>query len=300
MVQNSVRLALEERWIEFLEVIKKYYDEAKKSPTKDIQIGIIKKLDRELIDFIEEKVLRFKVMDPAMGSGHFLVNALNSITHFILEVLQLEVVVSDSPIKHGKVPIEIDFSLIKYPNKDIDLNPASWRRKVVERCIFGIDINPLTTELAKISLWIASSAKGKPFTFLNHHLKCGDSIMGIRLQDMLRYPKVQKDDTQINLWSQIDKDKIESIKDMFNELIHESSENVQDIINKKDKYQKIKDSPILNNLKDIATLWLLINYEINNDSNELLNLTERDILSLFDKNKYFNLLKKSNQTQIYE
>ena len=54
------------------------------------------------------------------------------------------------------------------------------RRMVLKRCIYGVDKNPLTVELAKVSLWLHSFTVGAPLSFLDHHLRCGDSLIGLR------------------------------------------------------------------------------------------------------------------------
>lgn len=287
MVQNSVRLGLEERWIDFLPTIKKYESELIKAVNDDTKVGLYRKLNREVVQFIEDKILTFKVMDPAMGSGHFSVNSLNAITHFVIEVLQKKVLISDGPIKHDKEIIDINWELFNYEDTVIDLNPVDWRRRIVEKCIFGIDINPLATELAKLSLWIASASKGKPLTFLDHHLKCGDSIMGVRLQDIMVYPSSKKKDEESNLWEHIDKSKIEAIGLKIQHLLSIDSDRVDNVYEKKEEYSQIEKEPYLNNLKDVATLWLMINFEVQKDGNIPLYLP--------DSTKYYELLDGASQ-----
>ena len=60
---------------------------------------------------------------------------------------------------------------------------AIVRRMVLKRCIYGVDKNPLTVELAKVSLWLHSFTVGAPLSFLDHHLRCGDSLVGLRVHD---------------------------------------------------------------------------------------------------------------------
>ena len=57
---------------------------------------------------------------------------------------------------------------------------------VLKRCIYGVDKNPLTVELAKVSLWLHSFTVGAPLSFLDHHLRCGDSLIGLRVHDATR------------------------------------------------------------------------------------------------------------------
>src|SRR5690606_9479811 len=61
------------------------------------------------------------------------------------------------------------------------------RRLVAERCLYGVDINPLAVELAKLSIWLVTLAKGRPFGFLDHNLRSGDSLLGINNFDQLLY-----------------------------------------------------------------------------------------------------------------
>jgi hypothetical protein len=65
------------------------------------------------------------------------------------------------------------------------------KRQVVERCIYGVDLNPLAVELAKLSLWLDTVAKGQPLSFLDHHLRCGNSLIGARVEALSRHPQPQ-------------------------------------------------------------------------------------------------------------
>src|SRR6476659_7218267 len=60
------------------------------------------------------------------------------------------------------------------------------RRLVAQRCLYGVDINPLAVEMAKLSLWLLTLAKDKPFEFLDHAIRCGDSLVGIHNLNQLR------------------------------------------------------------------------------------------------------------------
>jgi hypothetical protein len=109
--------------------------------------------------FVDE-VLSLKALDPAMGSGHFLVEA----TEYLARALATD------PYVETEAPTEEDL--------------IHWKRRVVERCIYGVDRNPLAVELAKLSLWLATVAADKPLSFLDHHLQCGDSLVGARVDDL--------------------------------------------------------------------------------------------------------------------
>ncbi|HEV2378927.1 MAG TPA: hypothetical protein VG206_03915 [Terriglobia bacterium] len=119
------------------------------------------------------RVLDLRILDPAMGSGHFLVFAVEYLADYVflqLGRLRAQPKASNRQAKQGerpKVPIALDAS--------IDF----IRTRVAERCVYGVDINPLAVELTKLSLWVATAAKGVPLSFLNHHLRCGDSLLGV-------------------------------------------------------------------------------------------------------------------------
>ncbi|MCK4450364.1 MAG: hypothetical protein KAX26_07205, partial [Anaerolineae bacterium] len=113
---------------------------------------------------------------PAMGSGHFLVNAAHQITNFIVETLHLTSWERPAAARHSP------FAIRHLPS--IDTDPVAWRRRVVERCLYGVDLSLMAVELAKLSLWLASVAGGKPLSFLDHHLRRGNSLVGARLEDL--------------------------------------------------------------------------------------------------------------------
>ncbi|HKV59243.1 MAG TPA: N-6 DNA methylase, partial [Ktedonobacteraceae bacterium] len=107
-----------------------------------------------------EAVLALKVLDPSMGSGHFLVEATEYIARFL--------------VKLNAHP--------ETATPDADL--AYWKRRVVQSCIYGVDLNPLAVELAKLSLWLSTVARDRPLSFLDHHLRTGNALIGARLASL--------------------------------------------------------------------------------------------------------------------
>jgi hypothetical protein len=116
--------------------------------------------DRLGPDVTPEKILDLKVCDPAMGSGAFLVEACRALAGRLVEAW------SRHPAKKPVIP----------PDEDEELHA---RRLVAQRCLYGVDKNPLATDLAKLSLWLATLARDHEFTFLDHALKSGDSLVGL-------------------------------------------------------------------------------------------------------------------------
>ncbi|MER9712743.1 N-6 DNA methylase [Mesorhizobium sp. M0174] len=112
------------------------------------------------LDATPEQVLELKVCDPAMGSGAFLVEACRAIGERLVTAW------ARWPDKRPKIPADEDEEL-------------HARRLVAQRCLYGVDKNPRAVDLARLSLWLATLARDHEFTFLDHALKCGDSLVGL-------------------------------------------------------------------------------------------------------------------------
>ena len=108
----------------------------------------------------ETALLSLRVIDPACGSGHFLLAAARRIAEHLAQVRSSEGAIT----------------------------PKNYRlalREVVQHCIYGVDMNPLAVELARMALWLEGYAEGRPLSFLDHHLKVGNSLVGVfNLQDL--------------------------------------------------------------------------------------------------------------------
>ena len=141
-----------------------------------------------------EAVLDLKVLDPAMGSGHFLVTAVDFLSDYVADLIEYVPAVPEwldeyaSPLVDRVAAIRRDI-LRRARESEWVIDEAQLtdqaiiRRMVLKRCIYGVDKNPLTVELAKVSLWLHSFTVGAPLSFLDHHLRCGDSLIGLRVGD---------------------------------------------------------------------------------------------------------------------
>lgn len=115
-----------------------------------------------------DRILSLRIVDPAMGSGAFLVAACNYLASAYERAL----------VDEGQCgPTDLD-----------DDARADIRRLVAERCLAGVDANPVAVELARLSLWLATLARGKPLGFLDHRLRVGDSLIGAWPDDLQRTP----------------------------------------------------------------------------------------------------------------
>jgi hypothetical protein len=127
-----------------------------------------------------------KVLDPAMGSGHFLVEAVDLITDRMLDFLNgfpWNPVVYHLRQTRETIEREMDKQGVTIDRAKLtDVNLL--KRHVLKRCIYGVDINPMAVELAKVSLWLDSFTLGAPLSFLDHHLKCGNSLIGVTVGEV--------------------------------------------------------------------------------------------------------------------
>jgi hypothetical protein len=145
-----------------------------------------------------QEILALKVCDPAMGSGSFLIASLRYLTDALHEslhthgriqthgvngaVCRLADGMPSGSIQDELLPVPPD-----HPDFDIRLK-ARLRRHIVERCIYGVDIDALAVELGRISLWIETMDRELPFGFLDHKLKPGNSLVGCWFDRFLDYP----------------------------------------------------------------------------------------------------------------
>ncbi|MGA2877122.1 MAG: hypothetical protein ABSE82_16520, partial [Nitrososphaerales archaeon] len=133
-----------------------------------------------------DDLLGIRVVDPAMGSGHFLVAVVDHITAWIMDRLK------DHPEAPLARIIDEDRERVVKEQKEKGIEISAellsdsiiLKRLVMKRCVYGVDINPLAVELAKLSLWLDSFTIGTPLTFLDHHIRVGDSLIGLWLKNL--------------------------------------------------------------------------------------------------------------------
>jgi len=138
-----------------------------------------------------KEILDLKVADIAMGSGAFLVQAVRYLSERLVESWDnFEAQNPDVPITPYGAPSKAqDEENILPIEREERLLLA--RRLIVDNCIYGVDVNPLAVEMAKLSLWLVTFSKDKPFTFLKHALKEGDSLLGVNLEQLKHWSLIE-------------------------------------------------------------------------------------------------------------
>ena len=101
----------------------------------------------------EEAILSLKICDPAVGSGHFLIAAAQRLARRLATIHAGDEEPSPDQFRHAL-------------------------RKVISHCLYGVDVNPMSVELCKVTLWLEATEPGKPLSFLDHHIQCGNSLLG--------------------------------------------------------------------------------------------------------------------------
>ncbi|QED29967.1 hypothetical protein FRD01_22560 [Microvenator marinus] len=144
-----------------------------------------------------EEILALKVCDPAMGSASFPVAALRYLTEALYQSLLFHSCILDKDNK-SYIRLADGHELEGMADDPIPVPPdheefermlkARLKRYVVERCIYGVDFDPLAVELGRLALWIETMDRDLPFGFLDHKIKCGNSLVGCWLDQFQDYP----------------------------------------------------------------------------------------------------------------
>ena len=271
IVRNTVGEKLNALKADFVAQERANLDALARAVDAEERAALARLLEADALRFVRERILTLSILDPAMGSGHFLVNATNLIANFITEFL------NDLGIE-GETPT----------------GTAYWRRWVVENCIYGVDLNPLAVELAKLSLWILSMAKDQPLSFVNHHLKCGNSLVGARLDEIGNYPrsKTKKPMRQMQLFER-DPNFRAAVEDAITKsrlIASRASTSLADVEEKKTWLAEIEEE--LKGYKAICNVHTDVYFDSQIEEEEYIQLVEkRDIekaLTLETPNLYFH------------
>lgn len=194
-----------------------------------------------------EAILALKICDPAMGSGSFLAGALRYLTDALVQSLYQHGLLEKDD--EGGVPRMADGQLATLLSDEFTkLNPAhpdfeeslraQLKRHIVERCLYGVDLDPLAVELGRMALWVETMDRDLPFGFLDHKLKVGNALVGTWFNSFRHYPAMawqreggdkdyqkNKPANLINHFYVDDKDKKKG--DVFNDAIKARGKNVQ-------------------------------------------------------------------------
>jgi len=197
-----------------------------------------------------EQIFDLTVLDPAMGSGHFPVNAVDYLAREII----------DAQERQDRQALDTEGEEVRSPRtEEGELRDINWaRRKVAQRCIYGVDVNPLATELAKVSLWLRTLAAEQPLAFLDHHLKTGNSLVGSDIEDVLSNGDDETtEDGQLTLQESLDhtrKRAMEHVTNRFQDLLNIDNETLEDAKEMEAVYDEVRDDPLYKKLLAMANV----------------------------------------------
>ncbi|MFF0557977.1 Eco57I restriction-modification methylase domain-containing protein [Streptomyces sp. NPDC004266] len=128
-----------------------------------------------------DQILDLKVADIAMGSAAFLVAACRYLADRLIEAWESEGRADAMAYRAGRA-----VEAVTAADAEQDPVVVEARRQIIEHCLYGVDINPMAVEMAKLSLWLVSMDPGRPFTFLDDRLVAGDSLLGVHTMEQIQ------------------------------------------------------------------------------------------------------------------
>ena len=196
-----------------------------------------------------ERIFDLKILDPAMGSGHFLTSAIDYLAREIIDAQEKQAA------QQG----------IETVDEEHDINWA--RRQVAQRCIYGVDLNPLAVELAKVSLWLRTLAAEQPLAFLDHHLKTGNSLVGSNVEEIDALERNGAAETEGPNSTLIDfgmtfEGTMENLMAIHGDLIAIENEELEDVKAMEKKYGEFEANVLRQRLEAIVDVYTAEEFDV--------------------------------------
>ncbi|WP_058826562.1 Eco57I restriction-modification methylase domain-containing protein [Haloferax sp. Q22] len=196
-----------------------------------------------------DRIFDLKILDPAMGSGHFLTSAIDYLAREIIDAQEKQAA------QQG----------IETVDEDHDINWA--RRQVAQRCIYGVDLNPLAVELAKVSLWLRTLAAEQPLAFLDHHLKTGNSLVGSDIEEIEELESEGGGDGQnasLADFGVARKGTIEQLMRIYEDFIAIENQDLADVKEMESKYDEFERNKLRQRLEAMANVRTARDFGLDN------------------------------------
>lgn len=198
---------------------------------------------QEYIGPFFRRVTDLRILDPAMGSGHF----LTKVTGYLSEQMMAEV-------REAEEEFGVAF------------DEQHIRREIAKECIYGVDLNGMAVELAKLSMWLETLAADRPLAFLDHHFKQGNSLVGSDIEDIEELESdANDDDVQYSLaeFGATREGTIERLMDIYSEFLAIENETVEDVHEMKRKYAEIEQDELRTRLVAMANVHTAERFGLN-------------------------------------
>ncbi|MFC4449167.1 Eco57I restriction-modification methylase domain-containing protein [Halorussus aquaticus] len=211
--------------------------------------------DRQYFMRFWQSVQELKILDPAMGSGHFLTKATGYLTERVMEVVREQ-------------------ELQSYDEQE-------FRRRISKECIYGVDLNGMAVELAKLSMWLETLAADQPLAFLDHHLKTGNSLVGSDISEILSTDDEGGPSGQTTLsdWmEQTRREALEHVMDLMQDLLDIDNDELSDIKEMERTYEEIRSDPLFVHLLEMASVHTASQFglDVPDDADEQMAKALRD------------------------
>ncbi|EMA67590.1 putative restriction/modification enzyme [Halorubrum aidingense JCM 13560] len=196
----------------------------------DLRDQGLKPSDREYFAEFYQRVKDLTVLDPAMGSGHFLTKATGYLTEQVMEVVREQEIQS-------------------YDEQEI-------RREISKEVIYGVDLNGMAVELSKLSMWLETLAADQPLAFLDHHLKDGNSLVGSDITEVLS-DDTEESGGQLTLtqaFARVRQDTLEHVMELMADLLAYDNDSLESVKSMEELYDEIRDDPLYTRLFELANV----------------------------------------------
>nr|WP_318247898.1 N-6 DNA methylase [Saliphagus infecundisoli] len=240
---------------------------------------------KEYIGPFFQRVTDLRILDPAMGSGHFLTKA----TGYLSEQVMAEV-----------RDVESEFG--------VAFNEQHVRREIAKECIYGVDLNGMAVELAKLSMWLETLAADRPLAFLDHHFKQGNSLIGSDIESIDELESDANDDEEQSSLAEFGattEGTIERLMEIYGEFLAIGNDTVEGVRKMKKKYNEIEQDELRQRLVAMANVYSAENFKLDppsgiyermakalEDDEEWSNVTETDWFSqaqeISDRHNFFH------------
>nr|WP_239685482.1 TaqI-like C-terminal specificity domain-containing protein [Halolamina pelagica] len=176
-------------------------------------------------------VTDLRVLDPAMGSGHFLTSATEYLASATMERVR-----------------ELETATL--------FDEQQIRREISRECIYGVDLNGMAVELAKLSMWLETLATDQPLAFLDHHLKAGNSLVGSDISEVLGTdePSGTEQATLFDDFSRTRRQALEHVMELVEDLLAIENRTVDDAKRMEDLYEEIREDDLYERLFGMANV----------------------------------------------
>lgn len=245
-----------------------------------------------LVDKIK-KTLLLRVLDPAMGSAHFLVEVISYMNGRIEDLIQEEIEEIQKKSNRRSKALQDLENLLK------DAEEGKYKRIIAKRCIYGVDKNPMAVELAKLSIWIFTLQKNHKLEFFDYNLRCGDSLIGS--QEKTFSAQLDSKTKERMLFASNDdlyKNVVEDFKEEFKKYFE--FENVKE----KMEYYESTIKPNQQKLKYLANIELALAFADKTDEIHSIYESQKNkllqIIRLDKKNEYISKLLKGKDVEEWE